>query len=78
MSFLLLRGIVFIVFCCNIKIPTHIASTITLHFSPVYNPRFSKQNMLLAGMWYAQEKPTMNMFLYPLICSLNALFKDGQ
>ena len=29
---------------------------ITLRFSPVYNHRFSRQNMLLAGLWYAQEK----------------------
>jgi len=40
--------------------------------------RFSKQNLLLAGLWYAPEKPSMNMFFYPLVHSLNDLFKDGE
>ena len=39
--------------------------------------RYSKQNMLLCGLWYDKAKPTMTTFLYPLISSLNNLFLQG-
>lgn len=33
--------------------------------------------MLLGGLWYDVEKPTMTTFLYPLISCLNQLFNEG-
>ena len=39
--------------------------------------RYSKQNMLLCGPWYDNEKPTMTTFLYPLMSSLNNSFLQG-
>ena len=33
--------------------------------------------MLLAGLWYSKEKPTMTTFLYPLLMELNNLWKNG-
>ena len=40
--------------------------------------RFSRRNMLLAGLWYSKEKPTMNTFLLPLIEELNQLYEEGE
>ena len=40
--------------------------------------RFSKRNMILAGLWYSRDKPTMTTFLRPLIDELNCLYKDGN
>ena len=34
--------------------------------------------MLLAGLWYDNEKPTMTTFLYPLMSSVNRLFQQGE
>ena len=34
--------------------------------------------MLLAGLWYSKEKPTMNTFLTPLIDELNDLYENGK
>ena len=40
--------------------------------------RFSKQHMLLAGLWFDTHKPTMSTFLYPLMTSLNRLYLEGK
>ena len=40
--------------------------------------RFSKQHMLLAGLWFDTHKPTMSTFLYPLMISLNRLYLEGK
>lgn len=32
--------------------------------------RYSKQNMLLCGLWYDKDKPMMTTFLYPLMSAL--------
>lgn len=39
--------------------------------------RFSKSHMLLAGLWYAEEKPTMTSFLRPLVEEISILHKEG-
>ena len=39
--------------------------------------RFAKSNMILAGVWYSTEKPLMNVYLRPLIDSLNELSNTG-
>ena len=39
--------------------------------------RFSKQHMLLAGLWFDTQKPTMSTFLSPLMISLNDLYLKG-
>ena len=39
--------------------------------------RYSKQNMLLGGLWYDVAKPTMTTFLYPLMSCLNQLYNEG-
>ena len=33
--------------------------------------------MLLAGLWYSKQKPTMSTFLRPLVSELNELFEKG-
>ena len=40
--------------------------------------RFSKRNMLLAGLWYSKEKPTMCTFLAPLVEEMNDLYVNGE
>ena len=40
--------------------------------------RFMKTYVLLAGLWFAKEKPPMNLFLSPLIEEVNRLFKEGM
>ncbi len=40
------------------------------------NFRFLK-NMLLVGIWYSREKPTMTTFLKPFIDSVNSLLENG-
>lgn len=40
--------------------------------------RFSKQHMLLAGLWFDSQKPTMATFLHPLMNSLNDLYVKGM
>ena len=50
-------------------------STLNIFVSSV--SRYSKQNMLLCGLWYDSEKPTMTTYLYPLMSSLNNLFHQG-
>ena len=39
--------------------------------------RFSKHHLLLGGLWYGSDKPTMKTFLTPLIKSLNQLYDIG-
>ena len=39
--------------------------------------RFAKKNMMLAGIWCSKEQPIMNVFLKPLVDSLNDLYKNG-
>ena len=41
-------------------------------------PRFSKRNMILAGMWFSKEKPTMSSFLEPLMNEVNDLSRTGN
>lgn len=31
-----------------------------------YSERFRKKNFILAAMWFREEKPSANMFLFPL------------
>ena len=39
--------------------------------------RFSRQNVLLAGLWYGEQKPPMSIYLKPLIDSVNTLYREG-
>ena len=39
--------------------------------------RFSKSHMLLAGLWHAEEKPTMTSFLRPLVEEISILHNEG-
>ena len=39
--------------------------------------RFSKKNMILTGLWCSRDKPVMNMYLKPLIESVNELYSKG-
>lgn len=49
------------------------------HYNNVhFKIRFSKKNIILAGLWCSREKPPMNVFLKPLIESLNDLFNNGN
>ena len=34
--------------------------------------------MILAGLWCSRDKPTMNMFLKPLVDSANNLYHTGS
>ncbi len=43
-----------------------------------FHCRFSKQNMLLVGLWYGSVKPVMTTFLKPLMDELNHLLKHGE
>ncbi|XP_053391217.1 uncharacterized protein LOC128554033 [Mercenaria mercenaria] len=38
-----------------------------------YKIRMKKENMILTGLWFGEEKPIMNMFTRPLITSLRNL-----
>ena len=40
--------------------------------------RFSKDNMLLAGLWFSREKPTMTTYMHPLMKELNHLSRQGK
>lgn len=50
---------------------------ISLGGSSTKNNRFSKKNKILSGIWCAKEKPTMNLFLKPLMDSMNELYFKG-
>ena len=39
--------------------------------------RFLRHNLLLAGLWYGEKKPTMTSFLTPFTKEINRLSKDG-
>ena len=39
--------------------------------------RFNRKNLVLAGLWFSKEKPTMTTFLEPLIQDLNVLADKG-
>lgn len=34
--------------------------------------------MLLCGLWWSKEKPTMNMFMKPLVDQANELYQKGE
>ena len=40
-------------------------------------PRFSRKNMLLAALWFSEEKPTISTLLGPLMEELNDLLING-
>ena len=40
--------------------------------------RFLRKNMLLAGVWYSKDKPTMTTFLKPIIEEINELYVHGN
>ena len=35
-------------------------------------------NMILAGLWYDNEEPTMTTFLQPVLESINMLYHEGN
>ena len=37
-----------------------------------------EKNMLLAGIWYSKDKPTMTTFLKPIIEEINELYTHGN
>ena len=39
--------------------------------------RFSRKNMLLAALWFSEEKPVMSTLLGPLMEEMNGLFQNG-
>lgn len=39
--------------------------------------RFSKCNMLLAGLWFAKAKPVMSSYLRPIVEEVNHLYSTG-
>ena len=40
--------------------------------------RFTKRNMLLAGLWFSKTKPTVTTFLRPLMSTMNELYQNGE
>ena len=40
--------------------------------------RFSKMYVLLCGLWYDREKPTMITYFRPLMNALNVLLERGK
>ena len=42
-----------------------------------YVYRFSRENMLLCGMWFDREKPSMTTFIKPIIEQINKLYLQG-
>ena len=39
--------------------------------------RFSKKNVILAGIWFSRDKPTMTTYLAPVIAEINKLTSQG-
>ena len=39
--------------------------------------RFQKRYMILGGIWFSEDKPTMNSFLKPIIDEINCLYSEG-
>ena len=45
----------------------------------VYNVyRFQKNNLILAGLWYGDVKPTMTTYVAPFVKEVNALSSPGK
>ena len=42
-----------------------------------YQLRLLKENMIIGGLWFGQEKPNMRVFLKPIIAELATLERDG-
>ena len=40
--------------------------------------RFSKKNIILGGLWFSKEKPTMSTFMKPFVYKLNTLYHEGR
>ena len=40
--------------------------------------RFSKRNMILAGLWLSEDKPMMTSYLRPLMNEMNDLLVKGE
>ena len=40
--------------------------------------RYSKMNMILAGLWYDHEEPAMATFLQPVLESINVFYHEGD
>ncbi len=40
--------------------------------------RFNKSNLILAGLWYGDVKPTMTTFLFPFLEEVNMLTTKGM
>ena len=39
--------------------------------------RISKENRILAGLWYGNNKPDMSLFLRPLVEELTHIYHEG-
>ena len=39
--------------------------------------RFSRRNIMLAGLWFVKTKPTMTTYIMPLIMSINELYENS-
>ena len=42
-----------------------------------YQLRLLKENIIIGGLWFGEEKPNMHVFLKPIIAELAVLEKDG-
>ena len=42
-----------------------------------YQLRLLKENMIIGGLWFGEEKPNMHVFLKPIIAELATLERDG-
>lgn len=40
--------------------------------------RFSRKNMILAALWFSEQKPTMSTLLEPLFEEMNELYMNGK
>ena len=43
-----------------------------------YTCRFSKKYLILAGIWFSKDKPTMESYMHPLVEKVNELYYDGM
>ena len=48
-----------------------------IHVCNYYVIRFSKNHLILAGLWYGNTKPAMTSFLKPLMKEMNKLSTEG-
>ena len=44
----------------------------------VFVYRFSRKNMILAGLWFDVDKPTMATLLQPLMQEMSELYEKGS